>query len=132
MADARDILGTVFKNGSATLLARVAGANAVNIVQADIASIKYTVYLLDEDDEDSQTAIVGHIDVALTVASIIYNTLQTDARWSKDATGYNFAHVLDVSTDEAFAVAGQSYRVIYELTPTSGQAILVRFVARVI
>ena len=41
--------------------------------------------------------------------------------------GYNFKHVLDVSEHQAFPTAGRAYRVVYELSPTSGQVILVRF-----
>ena len=71
MANACDIHGTVFKNGSATLLARVVGANGIPITQADINSATYTVYLLDESDPDAATPISGHTDVALDVASLI-------------------------------------------------------------
>ena len=127
MADATDIQGTVFKNGSATMLARVVGANGARVVQDDIASAAYTVYLLDEGDPDAGTAVAGHTDVALSVASLIHNNLRTDALWDVDSTGYNFKHVLDVSANQAFTEAGRSYRIVFRLTPTSGQVILVRF-----
>ena len=132
MADAADIHGTAFKNGSATLLARVVGNDAANIVQADIASARYSVYLLDDQDADSRTAVSGHGDVSLTVADIIFNTLQTDDLWTVDSVGYNFRHVLDVSGNQALAVAGRRYLVEFELTPNSGQVILVRFRVNVI
>ena len=127
MAEASDIQGVVFRNGSCTLLARVVGADAQPIVQADIDSAKYTVYLLDDADADKQTPIDSHEDVSLTVAECIYNTLQDDDLWDVDSTGYNFKHVLDVATSAAFTVAGRSYRVVVRLTPTVGQVILVRF-----
>ncbi len=127
MADARDIHGTVFKNGSATLLARVVGAAGAAVAQADVAAVKYTVYLLDEDDPDSQTAVTGHVAVPLAVPEVVFNALQTGALWTQDAVGYNFKHVLDVAAHPAFAAAGRSYRIVYELTPTAGQVILVRF-----
>jgi len=127
MADAQDIHGTVFKNGSATLLARVVGADASPLAQADVASARYTVALLDESDPDAATPVAGHTDVAVAVASLIYDTLQTDGLWDVDDTGYNFKHVLDVSASQAFATAGRSYRVTFELVPASGQVILVRF-----
>ena len=50
MGNASDIFGIVFKNGSATLLARVVGADNTPVQQADIASAEYSVYLLDDDD----------------------------------------------------------------------------------
>ena len=127
MANAVDVEGVVFKNGSATLLARVVGAQGAPVTQATVASAKYTAYLLDENDPDSATAVAGHADVAVDVASLIYDDLQNDDLWDVDDTGYNFKHVLDVSTHQVFTIAGRIYRIVFELTPTSGQVILVRF-----
>jgi len=132
MADASDIHGVVFKNGSATLLARVVGAQGTPVTQANVASAKYTAYLLDENDPDAATPVAGHADVAVEIASLIYDTLQNDELWDVDDTGYNFKHVLDVTTSQAFTVAGRTYRVVFELTPTGGQVILVRFRAHAI
>ena len=127
MADATDIHGVVFKNGSATCLARVVGADGTPITQASIDSAKYTAYLLDEHDPDARTAITGHTDVDVDVASLVFDSLQTDDLWDVDATGYNLRHVLDVSENQAFATAGRTYRIVFELTPANGQVILVRF-----
>lgn len=127
MAEATDIYGTAFKNGSATLLARVIGSDGAAIVRADVASAKYTIYLLDDQDPDSRTAVTGHANVSLTLADVIFNSLQTDALWTVDGTGYNFRHVLDVSANQAFTVAGRRFLVEVELTPVSGQVILLRF-----
>ena len=132
MADASDIHGVVFKNGSATLLARVVGAQGTPVTQADVASAKYTAYLLDENDPDAATPVAGHTNVAVEVASLIYDTLQNDELWDVDDTGYNFKHVLDVTASQAFTVAGRTYRVVFELTPASGQVVLVRFRAHAI
>ena len=132
MADAADIHGTAFKNGSVTLLARLVGGDGANIVQADIAAAKYSVYLLDDQDADSRTAVTGHADVSLTVAELIFNTLQNDALWTVDETGYNFRHVPDVSGNQAFTIAGRRFLVEFELTPGNGQVILVRFRINVI
>jgi hypothetical protein len=127
MAEAQDVHGTVFKNGSATLLARVVGADGMVVTRAAISSVTYSVFLLDDQDPDSQTAVTGHGNVSLTVDDVLYDVLQRDSLWTKDAIGYNFKHVLDVSDHAAFAVAGRSYRVLFALTPSSGQVILVRF-----
>lgn len=132
MPDASDIHGTAFKGGSATFLARVVGGDGTPIIQADLAAASYTVYLLDENDPDAATPVTGHTGVPVDVASAVYDTLQQDALWDVDGQGYNFKHVLDVSGQQAFTVAGRSYRVVYELTPTSGQVILVRFRVHVI
>ena len=124
---ASDIFGTVFKNGSATLLARVVGADGTPVQQADITSAEYGVYLLDNDDPDAATAVTGHDGVSIDVSSLIFDTLQTDGAWDVDGTGYNFKHALDVSANQAFGIAGREYRVVFELTPAAGQVILVRF-----
>ena len=127
MANAVDAQGTVFKNGSATLLARVVGADGSAITQADITSALYTINLTDEEDEDSWTPISGHDEAVVVVADTIYDALQTDDIWSVDSTGYNFKHVIDRSTYEAFEIAGETYLVEFRLTPASGQVIVVRY-----
>jgi hypothetical protein len=127
MADARDIDGSAFKNSSATLMARIVGAAGVNIARSDVVAVRYTVFLLDDQDPDARTAITGHEDAALAVSGAIFDSLQIDPMWTVDAFGYNFRHVLDVSTHQAFAVAGRRYLVEYRLTPAAGQVIVVRF-----
>ncbi len=132
MAEAIDIHGSALKNGSVTLLARVVGEDAQPVTQADISSAKYSVYLLDDDDPDSRTAVTGHAGVALVVADLIFDTLQNDDLWTVDEVGYNLRHVLDVSANQAFAIAGRRYLVEFELTAAAGQVILVRFRINVI
>jgi len=132
MAEAIDIHGSALKNGSVTLLARVVGEDAQPVTQADISSAKCSVYLLDDDDPDSRTAVTGHAGVALVVADLIFDTLQNDDLWTVDEVGYNLRHVLDVSANQAFAIAGRRYLVEFELTAAAGQVILVRFRINVI
>ena len=127
MPSAADVHGIVFKNGTATMLARVVGADAANVTQSDISTGTYSIYLLNDQDADSRTAVTGHTDAALVVADVIFDTLQTDAIWTKDSTGYNFKHEIVISSNEAFAIAGREYLVEVSLTPTSGELILVRF-----
>jgi len=127
MAEASDVHGVVFKNGSATLLARVVGNDGEPITHAEIASAAYTIYLLEEDDPDVATAVEGHTDVPVEMASLVFDALQNDALWDADQSGYNFKHVLDVSTDPAFAAAGRWYRIVFRLIPVEGQVVLVRF-----
>jgi hypothetical protein len=122
-----DTFGTVFKNGSATCLARIVGHDAQPIVPGDVAEIEYGVYLLDARDPDSRSAVAGHDGAALVPADVLFDTLVTDDCWTRDELGYNFRHALDVSTDHAFATAGRGYLVEYRLSPHAGQVILVRF-----
>ena len=130
MTQASDIFGTVFKNASATLLGRIVDGDGNAIQQADLSSITYSVYLLDDSDPDAATVVAGHDGASLTIADVIFDTLQTGGIWDVDATGYNFKHILDVSTNQAFAEAARNYQIRYELTPTSGQVIVARFQAR--
>jgi hypothetical protein len=127
MPDAQDIHGTVFKNGSAVFLARVVDADGAPVVRAAIASVRCSVYLLDDQDPDVQLPIAGHGDVALAVTDVLHDALQTGGGWTRDALGYNFRHVLDVSAHPAFAVAGRNYRVEYLLAPPTGQVVRLRF-----
>ncbi len=132
MAEAMDIYGAAFKNGSATLMARIVGATGANVAQADIAAIRYSIYLLDDQNPDGRTPVEGHSEAALPVYQVIFNSLQNDATWTVDAVGYNFRHVLDVSVHPAFAVAGRRYLIEYALTPLTGQTILVCYRINVI
>lgn len=132
MPQAKDIYGTVFKNGSAILLARIVDATGQPIDQAAISSIEYTIYELDPCRPDDLTVVDGHDGVALTVADVVYNQLQTDGLWTVDEDGYNFRHEVDVAQNEAFPKAGSQYQVRYEFTPASGQKVIVRFQLRVI
>jgi len=117
MSNAASIYDTVRKGGTKTNLGRVTGWDGVAVQQADIASAEYSVYLLDADDPDARTVVSGHDGVALTVADIIHDALQTGAVWTKDATGYNFQHTVPVKNYPAFTTAGRSYLVEYTLTP---------------
>ena len=132
MAEAADIHGTAFKNGSVTLLARIVGGAGANVVQGDIASVVYSIFLLDDQNADARTPVANHGSVALAVGDVVFNTLQTDALWTVDAAGYNFRHLLDVSAHPAFAVAGRRYLIEYRMTPAIGQVIVVRFRINVI
>lgn len=126
------ILCTVFKNGTLTMMARVDGWDAAPIVIADITAIAYTLSLLEEHDPDAATAITGHTAVAVSPGDALFDTLQTDAVWTVDETGFNFKYTLDVSTAAAFAIAGRRYRVEFTLTPAAGQDIRLRFQPAVI
>ena len=132
MAEASDIYGTAFKNGSVTFLARIVGQDGANVLPSDIATVRYTVYLLDDQDADSRTAVAGHTNVSLGIADVLFNALQTDPIWTVDAIGYNFRHVLDVSAHPTFTIAGRRYLIEYQLMPLTGQKILVRFRINVI
>ncbi len=132
MAVAKDIHAVVFRNATATFMARVENSSGLAVNQASVASILYTVYELVKDDPTVLTPVTGHQEVALGTTEVVYDTLQLDSAWTVDATGYNFRHELDVSLNEAFSEAGGIYQVRYELTPVAGQKIVFRFKLRCI
>ena len=125
---ALDIYGTVFKKGTVTCMARVVGDEVAPIETADISAISYSIWLLDFHDVDSRTTVNGHENQSLNPSDVLFGSLQNnDNRWTIDATGYNFRHTIDVSTYDAFTLAGRDYLVEYRLTPVAGQVILLRF-----
>ena len=80
----------VWEDSGASLMARITGNDATNIQQADVTTIAYTVSSL---ATDADTGVVTGTETAtgtLTVSSVVFDTLQTDARWTLDSTGYNF------------------------------------------
>jgi hypothetical protein len=127
MAEAAEIHGVVFKQGSATLLARVVDADGNPLSPAGIRQAQYSVWLLDPNDADAAETVEGHESVEIPVGPLVLAGLRRDALWDVDDVGYNFEHVMNVSQHAAFPIAGRCYRVEFRLTPTVGQVILVRF-----
>ena len=115
MATTEPIKATVWEDGGAALMARVVGNSATAITQAAITSISYSVF--DLSGTTPNTAITGYSAVSLTVADVVYDTLQTDARWTADSTGYNFRHDIAAAV---FATGGHRYRIEYKFTPATG------------
>ena len=117
-----DIYTTAFKNGAARLCARVYKDGA-DIHQADVSTIVYSVFLLDDQDPDARTAIDGHSAVSLAAADVIFDTLQSDSQ----ASDYNFRHVIPIAVHPAFTIAGRNYLVEYTIAPVAGEKIILRF-----
>jgi hypothetical protein len=117
-----DIHTTVFKNGTARLCARVYKDGA-DIHRADVASIVYSVFLLDDQNPDARAVIDGHNAVSLAVAGVLFDTLQSDSQ----ASNYNFKHIIPISVHPAFTIAGRNYLVEYTFMPTVGEKIILRF-----
>lgn len=81
--------------------------------KADITSISYKVY-----DVDDATAVV--IEGDLAKADVFFDTLQTDARWTIDSTGFNFAWPAPATICPD---SGKRYRVQFTTTPAVGTVI---------
>lgn len=126
----------VNKKGTATLLAYVEGNAGTPITQASISAISYTISAVDENDPDDDSATVtGHVDASLTVADVVFDAEQKDdVLWNPEdhgTKGYNFAHTINISTNEAFNNRGTRYRVRVKFTPTSGQVFWGEYIAAV-
>jgi len=101
---------TAFEDSGISLMARVVGHDAANVTQSVVSSIVYSVI------DNSDNSII--VDAAtLQKTDIIFDALQTDARWTIDSTGYNFRHDLPAS---ALPTGNTTYRIEYKITPTSG------------
>lgn len=105
---------TRINEGSGALyLARISIWDASNAQQADITSITYAIYDLDSNAPESA---IG--SGTLTVANVVFDTLQTDAVWTKDSTGYNFSHAIP---EAELPNGGHRHRIVYTWTPVSGE-----------
>ncbi len=117
---ATDIIrGKVFEDGGATCMARIIGQAGVAITQASLTSIGCKVFDLGGATPDTPIATSS-----LTISSVVFDTLQTDARWTYDTTGYNFLHAHAAAT---FPSGDTRYRVEYLFTPVSGAAFFAVF-----
>lgn len=107
----------VFEDGGAQCMARVVGNAGANITQASLTGITYVITNL-------RTRAEVTASTALTVADVVFDALQTDARWTEDSTGYNFRHTV---TAAELADGDTLYRVEYLFDPTSGEDFVVAF-----
>jgi hypothetical protein len=97
------------ENSAVVLMARVSDVSGTDIVQSDIESITCNVY-------DSTTGVLL-ANPTYDVADVIYDTLQTDSRWTADSTGFNFAAVIPAS---ALSSGSQRVRVEFLIVPADG------------
>ena len=82
--------------------------NGLDISQSGISAAAYTVIYSDGTVEANE--------VALTVANVVFNTLQTGPEWTADNAGYNLAVIIPGAS---FPQAGD-YVVRIDLTPNGG------------
>ena len=110
MAEATLTSKRIWEDTGATFLARILGDDGAAIVQADFGSISYAVF-----EEDATAAVVSG---SLTVSDVVFDTYQTDARWTVDSTGYNFRHTVAASV---FSTGNAAYRIEYKFEPTGDE-----------
>lgn len=96
-----------------TVLARVQH-NGSNIQQADISSIACTVRRYAR----GSNSVLNTLTPTVTVSSAVFDSLQTDGKWTEDATGYNFAFTVPGT---AFPDGARyDYIIGFIFTPASG------------
>ena len=67
-----DIYSTAFKNGTTRLVARVY-LDGTDIHPANVSTVVYSAYLLDDQDPDARTAINGHNAAPRAVDDVIFD-----------------------------------------------------------
>lgn len=112
------VAGPVFQNGDASFLARVE-IDGVVAQKSDIATITCNVYDLKGD-----TPTTPVLTPTLTVAATMFDTLQTDGRWTRDTSGYNFRHAMP---NTAFTHARHEYDVVYQFTSSTSKVAFAKF-----
>ena len=101
---------TVNERSSGTIMLRVETHDGDIAVRTDLSSISYEVF----DTSSTGTAVTSG---TLTVSSVMEDSLQTDSRWTPDATGYNFAWSYPVAVVPS---GDKTYQVEFVFTPVSG------------
>lgn len=96
----------VWEDSGGSVMGRVHGVDGEVMVRADITSITFKIFNAKTD------AVVD--TGTLTIADVIFDTLQTDNRWSLDSTGYNFRH--DYGNDAFPDPAVYRYEAIFTAT----------------
>lgn len=99
----------VWEDSGAAFMARVVGNTAANMTQASITGATVKVY---------DSAGTSQLSDSMTISSVVFDTLQTDARWTVDSTGYNFLYAI---ADTVFTTGNESYTVEFMFDPVSGE-----------
>ena len=113
------VQAVIWEDSDATCIGRLHFQGVVtSFTQANIASISRAIF-----DTKSATPATALATDACVVADVVFDTLQTDGRWSEDETGYNFRDTIAASN---FATA-TVYRVEYYFTTTGGSKFMAVF-----
>ena len=100
----------VFEKSGCQPMSRIYSPTGALTTQAGTTAITRTVTNL-------RTGVVISAATPLTIANVIFDALQTDARWTKDSTGYNFK---DGISGTILTSPNVIHRVEYKVEPASG------------
>ena len=115
MAKVRDYTLECYKSGGWTALARVELPSGNYIAQATISTVHVEV--------KNAAGTITKASASLTVSDVVFDTLQNDARWTEDTTGFNFRYEVPAA---AFPAAGH-HRVEFKFTPSTGEVFFLTF-----
>ncbi len=104
------------------IMARVQ-MNGSNISQSDISAVERKIF-----DADGSTPDTAEDTSDLTVASVVFDDLQTDDRWTEDSTGYNFRDTVVAS----LLSSPTRYRIEYKFTGAAGEVFFIRWYHRTV
>jgi len=96
MSSRQPRIASVFASNPLIVMDRVEGAAAANVVQADVTTpVTLRVWQHDTREDAINAANGTEVGAVANIAVVdcIFDTLQTDARWTEnggDAEGYNF------------------------------------------
>ena len=106
------VTGCVAEDSTFAVMLRLQ-VDGVNATQSVLSAITWKAW-------DEQNTGTVHASGALTVSSVVFDTLQTDGRWTADSTGYNFRHDI---TQATFTDPGR-YVIEYTVTMTGGNSFI--------
>ena len=107
---------TIYEDTGVTCMSRILGDDAAAITQSTTSAITVAVF--------KNTSTTATYTASLTVADVVFDSYQTDARWSLDSTGYNWRYAVVASV---FDAGDATYRLEFKFTPTSGSQYFVIF-----
>ncbi len=106
------VTGCVAEDSTFAVMLRLQ-VDGVTATQSVLSSITWKAW-------DEQNTGTVHASGTLTVSSVVFDTLQTDGRWTADSTGYNFRHDI---TQATFTDPGR-YVIEYTVTMTGGNSFI--------
>ena len=122
MAGSDLISGNIWQGAPTPLLARIRSVNGSYLTQASLSAITYAVFNATGNAPSTVTA-----SGTLTIADVVFDALQTDARWTVDSLGYN---LLWVAPGSLFPLGSTIYRVEITLTDSASRKFRLVFHAK--
>jgi hypothetical protein len=116
-------------SASAILMARIVDSDGTCIKRPDVKSIRFSLYEVDLSWPELLTAVRGRIGMALTVADVMSDVLQTNAPWKIDDIGYNFHHEIVLDGEYTMPKVAR-YEAQYEFESLAGLKSIIRFQLR--